>query len=154
MQKSAQKYIQLSPADPSTPIWSLGDHRTNAGIFVHAIVKNPPTAGGTFVRCFAELHSSLDEYLAAWGRASGLAPHAGSTMVLKVSPKQYSELWPGWGEEMGVMMDLWGDLKDRSWDGLPGDYVQDIDDFLSVEDRKSVIKTEAAFRALDWKKII
>jgi hypothetical protein len=42
---------------------------------------------------------------------------------------------------MGLMMDLWGVLKDRSWAGLPGDHVQDTDDFLSVDDKKSIVKT-------------
>ncbi|KAJ5760455.1 hypothetical protein N7520_007611 [Penicillium odoratum] len=152
--KSAGKYIQLSTADPSTPIWSLGDHRTNVGIFIRAIVKNPPNTGGTFIRCFAELHPSLDDYLAAWGRASGLAPSPGSTMVVKISLDEYSKLWPGWGEEMGLMMDLWGVLKYNSWGGLPGDNVRNIDEFLSAEDKKKVIKTEAAFKALDWKPVI
>jgi hypothetical protein len=55
---------------------------------------------------------------------------------------------------MGVMVDMWGVLKDRSWAGLPGDQVQDIDDFLSQDDKNAVIKTEAAFRALDWKSVI
>ncbi|GIJ90513.1 hypothetical protein Asppvi_009469 [Aspergillus pseudoviridinutans] len=152
--KSAQKFIQLSPADPSTPIWSVGDHRTNTGIFARAIVKNPPKDGGTFVRCFAEYHSSLNDYLAVWGRASGLSPSAGSTMVVKVSLHEYSQLWPGWGEEMGSMMAMWSALRERSWAGLDGDHVLDIDNILSADDRKSVIKTEAAFRALDWKKIL
>ncbi|KAF7167267.1 hypothetical protein CNMCM5623_000629 [Aspergillus felis] len=136
--KSAQKFIQLSPADPSTPIWSVGDHRTNTGIFARAIVKNPPKGGGTFVRCFAEYHSSLNDYLAVWGRASGLSP----------------QLWPGWGEEIGSMMAMWSALQERSRAGLDGDHVLDIDNILSADDRKSVIKTEAAFRALDWKKIL
>ncbi|KAG2419247.1 hypothetical protein HFD88_004042 [Aspergillus terreus] len=151
--KSAQKFIQLSPADPSTPVWSVGDHRTNTGIFARVIVKNPPR-GGTFVRCFAEYHSSLNDYLAVWGRASGLSPSAGSTMVVKVSLHEYSQLWPGWGEEMGSMMAMWSALQERSWAGLDGDHVLDIDNILSADDRKSVIKTEAAFRALDWKKVL
>lgn len=85
---------------------------------------------------------------------SGVAPEPGSTMVVKGPLKQYNELWPGWGEEMGIMMDLWGFLKDRSWAGFPGEEVRDIDDFLTADDKRSVIKTEAAFQALDWKKII
>jgi hypothetical protein len=62
-------------------------------------------------------------------------------MVVKVSLESYNKLWPGWGKEMGLMMNLWGVLKDRSWAGLPGDHVQDTDDFLSVDDKKSIVKT-------------
>lgn len=51
---------------------------------------------------------------------------------------------------MGVMMELWDHLKDRSWDGLSGDRVEDINNFLSDEDKKSLVRTEAAFKALNW----
>jgi hypothetical protein len=42
-------------------------------------------------------------------------------------------------------------LQERCWDDLDGDHVLDINNILSADDWKSVIKTEAAFRALDWK---
>jgi hypothetical protein len=31
-------------------------------------------------------------------------------MVVKVSLHEYSQLWPGWGEEMGSMMAMWSAL--------------------------------------------
>jgi hypothetical protein len=71
-------------------------------------------------------------------------------MVVKISMQQYCQIWPGWGDEMGVMMELWDHLKDRSWDGLSEDRVEDINKFLSDEDKKSLVRTEAAFKALNW----
>ncbi len=39
--KTANAYVQLSPAHPSTPIKAIGDPAINIGIFAYAILKNP-----------------------------------------------------------------------------------------------------------------
>ncbi|KAH7140400.1 hypothetical protein B0J13DRAFT_477601, partial [Dactylonectria estremocensis] len=80
---AANKWVQLYPADPQAGYPCLGDHRTNTGIFVQALVRNKPP-GGTYVKCSVE-ELTLESYLALWGRASGIAPGPDATQVIQVS---------------------------------------------------------------------
>ncbi|KIM93594.1 hypothetical protein OIDMADRAFT_89585, partial [Oidiodendron maius Zn] len=94
---SAKKWIQFYPAHPETPYPSIGNHRVNSGIFVKAVVENPPPTG-TYVLCNVE-DLTLCSFLAAWGRASGISPQPNSTAVVQISLEQYVALWGEMGEE-------------------------------------------------------
>ncbi|KAH7128924.1 hypothetical protein EDB81DRAFT_764075 [Dactylonectria macrodidyma] len=88
---AADKWVQLYPTNPKAGYPCLGDHRTNTGIFVQALVKNKPR-GGTYVKCSVE-DLTLESYLALWGRASGIAPGPDATQVIQVSPETYIKLF-------------------------------------------------------------
>ncbi|PLB40929.1 uncharacterized protein BDW47DRAFT_122999 [Aspergillus candidus] len=147
---SAQKWIQFYPAPPQAPYPSVGDHRINSGIFVRSIVENPPTPG-TYVECNVET-ITLESYLAAWGRASGLSPQNGSTMVVQISAEQYCALWPLMGEEQASQWRFFQFLRDNQLDihkveGFPVIQAQDL---MSEEARKSLVLTEESLRRMDW----
>ncbi|KAH9232976.1 hypothetical protein K456DRAFT_1788902, partial [Colletotrichum gloeosporioides 23] len=94
---SAKKYVTLYPMPPSTPYPCVGDPAINGGIFVRRLVKSPPPPG-SFVRCNVET-LTMESYLAAWGRATGLAPEEGATAALQISPESYVELWGSMAQE-------------------------------------------------------
>jgi hypothetical protein len=55
---------------------------------------------------------SAGEFLSTWGRLNGKV-----TDYVQISLADYDRLWPGWGLEMGLMMEFWGEYGDKSWTG-------------------------------------
>lgn len=148
--ESAKKYIQLWPAPPSTPYFSVGDHRTNSGIFVHAIVRSPPPNPGTYVRCNVE-NLTLDSMLALWGRASGISPTPGSTAAVQISLEQYVQIWGAMGEEQGSQWKFFKFAQDLGIDKIPGVTMVEGLDLLSEEEKARLVTTEQALKNLSWK---
>ncbi|KAK9375186.1 uncharacterized protein V1513DRAFT_38825 [Lipomyces chichibuensis] len=149
--KGAGKYVLLNPGNPEkTPIASLGDHRTNVGIFAYSVLANPPKVGGTYVKCSAEDFPTMNAYFAQWGSGSGLVASSQSTSVLQISIEQYKALWPKWGDEMGIMMIYWELLGNNSWDPPPGDKMMNAYELMTESAKKELVTTEEAFKSLDW----
>ncbi|KAL2795762.1 hypothetical protein BJX66DRAFT_336667 [Aspergillus keveii] len=140
------------PAPPETPYPSIGDHRINSGIFVHAVITTPtPPAAGTYVHCNVE-DLTLESYLAACGRASGLSPEPGSTVVVQVSMEQYCTLWPGMGEEQASQWRFFGYVNQAGIDlmNVPGFPVVSAQEIMSEEAKKALVGTEESLARMDW----
>ncbi|KAK9233795.1 hypothetical protein V1525DRAFT_351301 [Lipomyces kononenkoae] len=152
--KSSGKYVLLNPGDPEkTPIWSIGDHCTNIGIFVHSLLINP-TKNGTYVLCSVDDFPTMTEFLAKWGASSGLAKSPQSTMVLQIPFEQYKTLWPKIGEEIGTMMIFWELLGNNSWAAPPGEKMVHARKLMTEAAQKKLVTTEETFKSLDWASVM
>jgi hypothetical protein len=106
--------MQLSPADPTTPTKSIGNPQRNIGIFVLSILNLPDkTLPGRFVIAHTE-ETTTGQMLKDWSEVTGKR-----SVYVKTNLEDFSEVWPMWGEEMGIMMKMWDELKDQSWSGEP-----------------------------------
>jgi hypothetical protein len=112
-------------------------------VFVRGLIKNRP-AGGSYVFGNVE-DTTLQEYLATWGKATGISAAEGSTEVVQISLDKYKALWPGYGDLMGEMIAFWGDLRERSWETPLGTRAVKVQEFLEEEDTKEVVSTFDAF---------
>jgi hypothetical protein len=133
---TAGKYIQIQSTPASVPILSIGDARTNIGIFVKAILEQPrKTLPGKFVLAYAE-ETTAGDMLQTWARAQGKA-----AQYVQVDRDTFNALWPGWSEEMGIMMEFWDWAQEKSWSGE--------DMILTKEDLgvSGLVGVEEAFRA-------
>jgi hypothetical protein len=140
---TTDKYIQFQSTPASTAILSIGDVRTNVGIFVKAVLANPETTrNGTFVLAYAE-ETNAGDMLQTWAKAQGK-----KAQYVQVDAQTFNAIWPLWAEEMGVMMEFWAWAgKDRSW-VAEGSKVLTRDD-LGVE-ASSLVGVEQAFVALKF----
>jgi len=141
--KTSGKYIQLSVAPPTTPILTIGDVRSNLGAFAVSILSQPKLTLKRYVIAYTE-EATLGELFEAWGKATGNK----TAFVQTVSLEEYDNIWPAWGKEMGVMMDFWGDFKEKSWSG---------EDALTRKDlgiTGDFAGAEAAYKAIDWKTVL
>jgi len=107
---SAGKYVQFANYAPDTPISTIGDVTLNVAPFIRAVVEQPQkSANGAIV--LAEVGSyGADEYLQKWAVAKG---H--KAQFVRVSSKDFGNLWPMWADEMGVMMQFWDEYREKSW---------------------------------------
>jgi hypothetical protein len=141
--KSSGKYLQISPAAPSTPIHTIADTRANVGPFVMAILRAPRVSLGKFVLAKTETLSAAD-VLAAWSRATG---HAAE--YVEVSLEDFDKVWPGWGREMGMMMAFWDEAKEKSWSG---------ESIIGAEelgvDVGALVGLEETFKRMDWAAVL
>ncbi|OBT48566.1 hypothetical protein VE00_01369 [Pseudogymnoascus sp. WSF 3629] len=145
---SAKKYIAMYPVPPSTPYPCVGDHAVNGGIFVRALIKNPPPQG-SFVRCNAET-LTVDSYLALWGRVTGIAPEEGSIAAVQISPEDYIRLWGHMGAEQASQWRFFHWVAEHGppkWEGIT--LVEGMD-FLSDEDKKGPLNIEESLKLYDW----
>ncbi|EQB49529.1 NmrA-like family protein [Colletotrichum gloeosporioides Cg-14] len=145
---SAKKYVTLYPTPPSTPYPCVGDPAINGGIFVRRLVKSPPPPG-SFVRCNVET-LTMESYLAAWGRATGLAPEDGSTAAVQISPESYVELWGSMAQEQLSQWKFFQWLHDNyppKWEGIT--MVEGMD-LLTDEDKKELLSVEESLKRYDW----
>ncbi|POR34991.1 NmrA-like family domain-containing protein 1 [Tolypocladium paradoxum] len=118
--KTSGSYIQLSPASPTTPILSIGSPLGNIGAFALAILKQPhKTLPGKFVCAYVE-ETTTGDMLQDWAEATGRR-----AVYVQTSLDDFSNVWPVWGLEMGVMMKMWDELKERSWSGEEGILTRD-----------------------------
>ncbi|KAH8588128.1 hypothetical protein B0O99DRAFT_693748 [Bisporella sp. PMI_857] len=147
--KSAKKWVQFYPTDPGSVYPSLGDHTINSGTFVHAIVRNPPPNGGTYVRCNVE-DLTLDSYLEIWGRASGISPEPGSTKVVEISSEHYIQLWGHMGEEQASQWIFFKWLKAAGLSKIQGVEMIDGKELMTAEEIKSLVTTEDSLKGMDW----
>lgn len=94
------------------PVKSIGDPHVNIGTFALAVVKQPELSlPGRFILVASE-ETTTGKLLQDWSDVTGRA-----SKYVQVSLDQFSEIWPGWGLEMGVMMKMWDELRDKSWSG-------------------------------------
>ncbi|RDL40507.1 Uncharacterized protein BP5553_00486 [Venustampulla echinocandica] len=155
---SAQKWVQFYPTSPDSPYPCVGDHATNSGIFVRAIVERPPAEAGTYVRCNVE-DLTLESYLALWGKASGISPAPNSTKVVQISVADYVSLWGHMGEEQSSQWVFFEHLAKMRQQGLIGDdlpgatMVEGVS-LLSEDEKKGLKSVEASLGELDWSSII
>ncbi|KAJ5610868.1 NmrA-like family-domain-containing protein [Penicillium lagena] len=153
--KSASKHIQMLPADPEMPIFSMGDAKVNVGIFIRSILRNPPKTGGTYVLCAVDKFT-LQSYLAKWGEATGFAKEEGSTAVIPISLDDYRLLWPGYGDLMGEMVAFWALLRENSWVTPLGTDPMGVQELMSEEEQNELQSTAETFRiaAAEFQKLL
>ncbi|KAK3902311.1 hypothetical protein C8A05DRAFT_44249 [Staphylotrichum tortipilum] len=137
---SAGKFVQLGNYEGEVPISTIGDVRANVGRFVEKVVEQPgKTQGGRVVFASSEVRTAR-EMLGTWARVKGV-----EAQFVRVSGEAFRELWPLWGEEMGVMMELWDEFRERSWTDAEGREVLTKED-LGVQGLQSL---EEAFKGLE-----
>lgn len=107
--KTSGKFGWVQPAGPSTPITTIADQRKNVGIFVEAILRQPVLTRGRYVHAEVETLTN-GELLERWGNVTGK-----STVYIPSTLEAYNQLFPGWGLEMGVMLQFWEAVGEASW---------------------------------------
>ncbi|KAH8650560.1 hypothetical protein BGZ60DRAFT_388903 [Tricladium varicosporioides] len=147
--ESANKYIQMYPTNPQSPYPSMGDHAINSGIFVHSIVTNDLAPPGSYIKCTVE-DLTLDSYLAMWGKATGLSPNPGSTMVMQISHEQYCQFFGTMGEEQASQWKFFEAVHELGIAEIEGKKILEATDLMPEEAKKELVKTEDSLRALDW----
>ncbi|KAJ5811734.1 NmrA-like family-domain-containing protein [Penicillium riverlandense] len=143
--KSASKYIQMLPADPEMPIWSMGDAKVNIGVFVRSVLRDTPKTGGTYVLCAVDKFT-LQSYLAKWGEATGFAKEERSTAVIQISLDNYRSLWPGNGDLMGEMLGFWDLLRENSWVTPLGTKPMRAQALMTEDEQNELQSTAEGFR--------
>lgn len=132
------KWLFFQPSSPNTPVWSVGDQTKNVGPFALAIVQKPELTLGKHVLAYTE-KTTTGGLLETWGKVAGK-----ETEFVEVGLEQYERLFPGWGSEMGVMMEFWAELSgEEQWSGEEG-ILTAVD--LGVEGLGGV---EEAYRSID-----
>ncbi len=112
---SANKHLQLANYAPETPIQTIGEVSANIGPFVKAAVEQrDKTVGGAVVLAASEAHTA-GEMLQIWAKAKGT-----QAQFVRVSGDAVREAWPLVGEELGVMMEFWDEVRERSWTRTDG----------------------------------
>jgi hypothetical protein len=144
-QKTSGSYLQLSPAAPDTPVKSIGSPLQNIGTFALAILKQPDkTRGGKFVAAYVE-ETTTGKLLKDWSEVTGK-----KATYIQTSLEDFSNVWPMWGIEMGVMMKMWDEIKDKSWTG-EGDILTKED--LGIAGEKFV-GVKGAYGEMDWSSLL
>ncbi len=137
---TAGKFVQFANYAPEVPIATIGDVKVNVGKFVEKVVAlSGKTQGGKVVFASSEVRGA-GEMLQLWAAAKGV-----KAQFVRVSGEAFRELWPLWGEEMGVMMELWDEFRERSWTDAEGREVLTKED-LGVEGLQGL---EEAFKGLE-----
>ncbi|KAL7800677.1 hypothetical protein V8C43DRAFT_313308 [Trichoderma afarasin] len=96
---SAGKHVQLNGYPADTPLRPIGDAKNNVGIFIKAIIDQPnKTLPGKHVLAHTE-NITCGEMLQLWGEAQGKAAE-----YIELRPEEFNKIWPGWAEEIGIMM--------------------------------------------------
>ena len=142
--KTSGAYLQLSPAAPDTPVWSIGDPWISIGTFALAALKQPRLTRGKFVMAHVE-ETTTGQLLKDWSEVTGKPTH-----YVQTSLEEFSALWPMWGEEIGSMMAAWNELRDKSWSGEEG-VLTGKDLGLSGKTYPGV---KAAYARMDWEKLL
>jgi NmrA-like family len=137
---SAGKYIQLNVTPPNVPIKTIGDVRTNIGLFVKSVLDQPSlTLGGKIVLADVE-DTTIGDMLQMWARIKGTKAES-----VQVTVDEYDAVWPAWGKEMGDMMKLWEEVGERSWAAESGLKLLTKDD-LGV---KGLLGLEKSLQAIE-----
>lgn len=96
---SAGKHVQLNGYPADTPLRPIGDAKNNVGIFIKAIIDQPDkTLLGKHVLAHTE-NITCGEMLQLGGEAQGKAAE-----YIELRPEEFNKVWPGWAEEIGIMM--------------------------------------------------
>lgn len=92
----------------------------------------------------------MESYLAAWGRATGLAPEEGATAAVQISPESYVELWGSMAQEQLSQWKFFQWLHDHylpKWEGIT---IVEGMDLLTDEDKKELLSVEESLKRYDW----
>lgn len=140
--------MQLSPVAPDVPIRAIGNPIVNIGIFALAVLKKPEvTLPGRFVLAANE-ESTTGKLLQDWTDATGKPAHYVKTSSLA----DYADIFPGgWGYEMGEMMVMWEELRERSWSGE--EPLVTIDD-LGLSGNTELTTVKDSYKAMDWSALL
>jgi hypothetical protein len=134
------KYLQIMPARHSTPILSIGDVRTNLGIFTNSILAQPSLTQRRYVVAHTET-STAKGLLETWGEVT----QRQTAFVQTNDLEEYDNVWPRWGKEMGVMMQFWNEYKEKSWSGHELLTTKE----LGLE-AVNFVGIEETYKAMDW----
>ena len=133
----------LQPTSPSVPILTIGDTRSNTGIFVRAILNKPKLTLGKSVLAYAE-SLTVGQLLENWSAATGKP-----SVFVQTSLEDFGRVWPKWGLEMGSMMQFWEEAGDKSWSG---------EEILRKEDLgikgSELVGSKDAISRIDWTNIV
>ncbi|KAI9774124.1 MAG: hypothetical protein M1840_005217 [Geoglossum simile] len=141
--KSAGKHVLLQPTPPSVPILTIGDTKSNTGIFVRAILNQPKLTLSKFVLAYTE-SLTVGQLLENWSAATGKP-----SVFVQTSLEDFDRVWPGFGLEMGVMMKFWDEAGDQSWSGE--EIVRSED--LGI-DNSALVGSKEAISRIDWANIV
>jgi hypothetical protein len=112
-QKSSGKYVHLNTVPETVPILTIGDAYKNVGPFTNAILAKPElTLNGQFVLAYIE-KTTIGALLERWSKASGKP----AAYVQTTSLEAFDAVFPMWGHEMGIMMQFWEKMPEKSWSG-------------------------------------
>lgn len=126
-------------------MWTIGNTLDNIGTFAMAIFKQPEkTLPGRFVLAYAEV-STTSQLLKDWSEVTG-KPSA----YVQTSLEDFSNVWPKWGLEMGLMMKMWDELRDKTWAGEEGILTKND---LGLDNVKFV-GAKGAYAKMDWKGLL
>ncbi|KAL4879868.1 hypothetical protein BJY04DRAFT_228793 [Aspergillus karnatakaensis] len=139
--KSSGKYGWVLPIGADTPITTIGPLRKNVGMFVEAILKRPEVSKGRYVLAGIET-LTVEELLQRWGKITGKP-----TVHIPTSLEVYDQLYPGWGAEIGVMLQFWEAVGARSW-SKTGETILTKED-LGI-DESQLVGLDAAIAEIDW----
>jgi hypothetical protein len=81
----------------------------------------------------------LENWSAATGKPS---------VYVQTSLEEFDQVWPMWGQEMGIMMKFWEEAKEKSWSG---EEILTADD-LGVKD--GLVGSKEAFSRIDWTNVV
>ncbi|KIY04071.1 uncharacterized protein Z520_00763 [Fonsecaea multimorphosa CBS 102226] len=133
-----KKYVIVLPTAPSCPVGFIGDHRTNIGIYIAAIIEQRSRTLGKYV--FGNVETvPLKDYYDIWASVVGR-----TVEYLQVSNASYCELLPNYGQEMSVMLNFWNKYGADAWSGE--DTLTDAD--LGIT--KQLIGLRESIQNLDW----
>lgn len=134
----------MCPAAGDLPMKTIGSPLANVGRFALAILKQPyKTLPGKIVCAYTE-ETTAAKLLQDWAEVTG-----NRATYVKCSLDAYSDIWPGWGMEMGSMMAMWDEMREGSW---PVDGVLNWDD-LGIRGEKWA-NAKDAYQEMDWKAIL
>ena len=72
------------------------------------------------------------------------------SVYVKTTLDDFSNVWPMWALEMGLMMVMWDEVKEKSWSGEPGVLTRD-DLGISAE---NLVSTKKALAEMDWNALL
>ncbi|KAK6527502.1 hypothetical protein TWF694_004485 [Orbilia ellipsospora] len=143
--KSSKSYIQLSPAASDVPIKSIGSPSANIGKFAYAILNKPDISlPGKTVVAYTE-ETTTGKLLQDWAEVTG-----NKASYVQTNLEEFSAIWPGWGLEMGEMMKLWDEVREKSWEAPDGAVTKED---LGLGNEKFV-DTKAAYAEMNWAEIL
>jgi hypothetical protein len=101
------------------------------------------TLPGKFVAAYTE-ETTAAKLLQDWAEVTGKR-----ATYVKTPLEAYSDIWPNWGLEMGLMMKMWDELREQSF---PSKGVLSRDD-LGLTNEKFV-DVKGAYDEMDWTSIL
>jgi hypothetical protein len=99
---------------------------------------------GRFVLASSE-ETTAGKLLSDWSEFTGKP-----SKYVVTSLEDFANVWPGFGQEMGIMMAMWNELREKSWSGEEG-IVTGKD--LGI-DPKELTTVKDAYKEMNWEAIL